>query len=77
MIGNPKRDEFFKIMDRQGISLTFDDIRLKTSYSNVSPTGGILKTRFSRNIDIEIPYSKSIEEKYIKGGLLSLKIGFE
>ncbi len=42
-------------MQGLGIALTFDDVRLKTGYSEVMPKEVSLETRFSRNIHLKIP----------------------
>ena len=38
-----------------GEGLTYDDVLLVPSYSNVLPRETSLKTKFSRNIDLNIP----------------------
>ena len=47
--------DFFERMEQLGIALTFDDVRLKTSYSNVMPKDVSLETLFSRNVPLKIP----------------------
>lgn len=44
------------VKDKQiGLSLTFDDVLLLPGKSSVSPSMAVLKTRFSRNINLNIP----------------------
>lgn len=52
--GLPK-DKFFKRMERLGLALTFDDVRLRTGYSEVMPADVNLESKFSRNIPLKIP----------------------
>lgn len=49
------KDNFFEKMRSLGLSLTFDDVRLKTGYSRVMPDDIDLETRFSRNTPLKIP----------------------
>ncbi len=48
-------DQFFKIMEEQGSSLTFSDVRLKTDYSSILPSDADISTLFSRNILLRHP----------------------
>ncbi len=41
--------------EEQGTALAFDDVRLKTGYSEVMPDKVDLTTRFSRNVPLKIP----------------------
>lgn len=50
-----KIDRFFGIIEKQEISLTFDDVRLKTGYSEVLPKDVKLATLFSRHIPLKCP----------------------
>ncbi len=49
------KDLFFEKLDRLGIAVTFEDVRLKTGYSEVMPDDVSLKTMFSRNVPLKIP----------------------
>lgn len=40
---------------KEGLALTFDDVRLKTSYSEVLPDNVDVKSMFSRNVPLKIP----------------------
>lgn len=40
---------------RDGLALTFDDVRLKTGYAKVMPDDVSTETRFSRNVRLKIP----------------------
>src|SRR3989344_1582052 len=46
---------FFENMANLGLALTYDDVRLKTSYSDYAPAEVCLKTRFTRRVSINIP----------------------
>ena len=43
------------IEDRISNSLTFDDVLLVPDYSTILPSQVCLKTRLSRNLDINVP----------------------
>lgn len=49
-----ERREFFE--SRNGVALTFDDVTLQTGMSEVSPREVDLTSRFSRNIELGIPF---------------------
>ena len=40
---------------QQGLALTFDDVRLKTGYSEVLPDNVDVSSMFSRNVPLKIP----------------------
>lgn len=48
-------DEFFRIMEERREALTFDDVRLRTDYTEIERDDVLLETRFSRNITLKIP----------------------
>lgn len=50
-----KKDDFFDRIDQLGLALTYDDVRLKSDFSNVSPRDVLLQTHFSRNISLMMP----------------------
>ena len=50
-----EKDDFFENMKKIGVSLTFDDVRLKTGYSKVMPDDVSIESKFSRNIPLKIP----------------------
>ncbi len=52
---NSPKDRFFKKIERQGLALTFDDVRLRTGYSEVMPADVNLESKFSRNIPLKVP----------------------
>ena len=54
-----KKDYFFNQMKELGLALTFDDVRLKTGYSEVMPSKVLLDTKFSKNISLKIPIASS------------------
>jgi len=49
------KDAFFRAMHRARLALTFDDVRLKSGYSEVAPVDVSLLSRFSRSIKLNIP----------------------
>ena len=51
----PSREEFFAIHNAAGTALTFDDVRLRTGYSEVMPAEVNIESKFSRNIGLKIP----------------------
>lgn len=54
-----KSDVFFSKMDAIGLALTFNDLRLKTGYSETDPSQVDIRSRFSRNVPLEIPIISS------------------
>lgn len=54
-----KCDGFFKKQENQGLALGFNDVRLKTGYSEILPAEANLSSKFSRNIDLAIPIVSS------------------
>ncbi|MEK7167034.1 MAG: IMP dehydrogenase [Patescibacteria group bacterium] len=49
------KDLFFKKIESIGLALSFDDVRLRSSYSKIMPINVDLKTKFSRNVSLKIP----------------------
>jgi len=49
------KDEFFRKMEQLGLALTFNDVRLRTDYSEVMPHEVNLESKFSRNTPLKIP----------------------
>lgn len=56
---NRKCDNFFAKQEALGLALGFNDIRLKTGYSEVLPSQVSLLSKFSRNINLNIPIVSS------------------
>jgi IMP dehydrogenase len=52
---NEKMKSFFDNMEKQGLKLTFDDVRLTPQYSDVMPWQTNLRTRFSRRVWLNVP----------------------
>ena len=50
-----KCDEFFEAMNSQFLAVSFNDVRLRTAYSEVLPVQTNTQTYFSRNIGLQIP----------------------
>lgn len=49
------KQRFFERMEDLGLALTYDDVRLKTGYSEVLPHELSIASKFSRNIPLQIP----------------------
>ena len=54
-----RMDSFFIRMERQGLALGYNDVRLATNHSDVLPKNANLKTMFSRNVAMNIPIVSS------------------
>ena len=54
-----KCDVFFVKMARGGIALSYGDVRLKTAYSEILPNETDLRTKFSRNVGLNMPIVSS------------------
>ncbi len=50
-----KKDDFFQKMEEFKIALTFDDVRLKSGYSEIMPDQVDLQSKFSKNVHLKIP----------------------
>ena len=50
-----KKDDFFAKIEAAGLALTYDDVRLKSGYSEIDPANVSIKTRFSKNITLNCP----------------------
>lgn len=50
-----KKDFFFQKMDLLGLALTYDDVRLKSGYSEVEPSKVFITSHFSRNVTLNSP----------------------
>jgi IMP dehydrogenase len=49
------KDEFFEKIERLGEALTYDDVRLKSGYSETMPDDVNLESKFTRNVPLKIP----------------------
>ncbi|MDB5186032.1 MAG: dehydrogenase [Candidatus Saccharibacteria bacterium] len=47
--------QFFAEMQKQGLALTFDDVRLRTDRSSVTPTNVKITSRFSTHVELKVP----------------------
>jgi len=47
--------DFFAVMKKEGLALTFDDVRLETRASEFAPAEVDLRSRFSRNVPLKLP----------------------
>jgi len=51
----PTREEFFARLNAEGVTLTYDDVRLRTGYSEVMPSNVDLSSKFSRRVPLKMP----------------------
>lgn len=49
------KDKFFEKISKLGEALTYDDVRLKSGYSEVMPDDVNLESKFSKNVSLKIP----------------------
>ncbi len=54
------KDVFFEKVESCGEALTFDDVRLKSGYSEVMPDDVNLESKFSKNISLKIPIVSAV-----------------
>lgn len=54
---------------KEGVALTFDDVRLRTGYSEVMPDDVNLESRFSRNIGLKVPIVSAAMDTVTEYGL--------
>lgn len=54
-----KSDAFFDAQRARFFAVGFDDLRLRTDYSEILPEGVNLQSKFSRNVDLQIPIVSS------------------
>jgi len=54
-VGNKAIGQFFAKMDKEGLALTYADVRLHTDHSDVLPGSANLASRFSRRIPLRAP----------------------
>lgn len=54
-----KKDNFFENIEKLGLALSYGDVRLKTSYSEVAPNQVNIKSRFSRRVPLNCPLVSS------------------
>lgn len=54
-----KKDKFFEKIESLGLALSYGDVRLKTSYSEIVPQEVNLTSRFSRNVPLKTPLVSS------------------
>jgi IMP dehydrogenase len=55
---NEKKVAFFERIEQQGLALTFDDVRLRTTANpdNPLPEPLDISSRFSRNVELNTPF---------------------
>jgi IMP dehydrogenase len=53
------KDLFFKKIDALGEALTFDDVRLKSGYSEVMPDDVELSSKFTKNVPLKTPIASA------------------
>lgn len=54
-MASPEKERFFQTMEDQGLALTFDDVRLRTRRSLVSPQEVDVASTFSPNVELKVP----------------------
>ena len=54
-----KKDKFFEKIESLGLALSYGDVRLKTSHSEVGPNDVKLASKFSRNVPLNAPLVSS------------------
>lgn len=54
-----KCDRFFDVLEASGLAVTYDEVRLRTGYSEVAPGSVSLETRFSRHVPIKVPIASA------------------
>lgn len=52
---NRPKDNFFQRLEELALALTYDDVRLRTGYSEVMPADVSLETKFSRQVSLRVP----------------------
>ncbi|MCB9640617.1 MAG: IMP dehydrogenase [Myxococcales bacterium] len=50
-----KKEDFFEKMEELGLALTYDDVRLRSGYSEVMPSEVSTASKFSRHIPLNVP----------------------
>ncbi len=53
------KDKFFEKMEALGLALTYDDVRLKSGYSDTEPAAVSVETLFSKRISLKCPIVSS------------------
>ncbi|SER32663.1 inosine-5'-monophosphate dehydrogenase [Faunimonas pinastri] len=56
---NERMHKFFASLSDQGLMLTYSDVRLRTTYSEVLPPDANLASRISRNVELRVPLISS------------------
>ncbi len=52
---SPEKEAFFDNLEQEGLALTFDDVRLRTGRSHISPPAVDITSKFSRNVELKVP----------------------
>lgn len=52
-------DDFFDVLDRERLTLVYDNVRIRGGHCRIMPDDSSLKTKFSRNIALKIPMVSS------------------
>jgi regulator of PEP synthase PpsR (kinase-PPPase family) len=47
-----KKDKFFERMEALGLALTYDDVRMKSGYSEIDPLNVSIESFFSKNVPL-------------------------
>lgn len=62
------KDKFFTRMDELGLALSYDDVLLKSGYSETMPTAVDTNTKFSKNIPLHIPIVSAAMDTVTESG---------
>jgi IMP dehydrogenase len=54
-----QKDQFFEKMEKQGLALSYGDVRLKTNHSSILPADANLSSFFSRRVPLKCPIISS------------------
>jgi len=54
-MGLPEKADFFETISQQGVALTYDDVRIRTGPSQVSPSEVSIESKFSTNVELRTP----------------------
>ena len=64
-----KKDKFFEKIEALGLALSYGDVRLKTSHSEIAPNDVNIAGRFSRNIPLNSPLVSSPMDMITEHGM--------
>lgn len=65
----PKKEKFFAKQEEEGVALTFNDVRLSTAPSQFKPDETDIRSRFSRNVDLKLPFVSAAMDTVTESGM--------